>query len=332
MMDNMMLYMLIYALAAAQGREKALFGPHAVCGREAFMRSVPGKCFPELWFELPLTGEPWFDLHVLTTSGDLDAADPPAPDTCGGYAEAFRWFASAQNVRQLALSWDLNAGRPAAAIQLLLSRRDDDTACDFLSAAGKPEAAPACRAFLGRMPGDWFACYLGVFPSRPRHHLRLECIPSASLQKAYAQDVSLLARHLSQVGLTNLEDSVLPRCQLLAASPFQFEFQFDVGQDGTACPVLGASLRFALGKGTDRMEAFRTGGAAGRIMAEIENWGLADSRWRLLEDTAFARRVTHGLESSLLYCAPVFVKLRWREGKPLDAKVYLQAGEQKPVE
>lgn len=328
-MDNLMLYMLIYALAAARGREKTLFGPFAERGREAFVCSAPGKRFPELWFELPLAGDPWFDLHVLTAPGDLDSGSPPAEGACGGHAEVFRWFTAAQNVRQLALSWDLNAGgRPSAAIQLLLSGRDDDTACGFLRAAGKPEAARAYLEFLRRMPREWFACYLGVFPSRPGHHLRVECIPGQNLQQAYARNPSLMEQHLSQVGFSQFGSTLIPRCQSLAAAPFQFEFQFDIDADGTAGDTLGASLRFNLGKGSDDWETFRTEGAAGKVMAEIEGWGLADDRWHVLEDTAFAQRVTHGRENCLLYCAPVFVKLRWRAGKPVDAKAYLMAGVQ----
>ena len=143
----------------------------------AFARSAPGKAFPELWFELPLAGPPWFDLHVLTAAGDLDG--PPEPDQCGGYPQAFDWFRKQPYVRQLALSWDLT---------------------------------------------------------------------------------------------------------------------------------------------------FRADGAAGLLMAEVEKWGLADSRWHQMEDTSFARRVTLGPESCLLYCAPVFVKLRWKNGEPLDANAYLMAG------
>ena len=327
-MDQLMLYMLTYALAA-KGHENALFGPHALRGREAFARSVPGKRFPELWFELPLAGCPWFDLHVLTAREDLDAGGFFEPESCGGYTEAFRWFAAARNVRQLALSWDLNAcSPPAAALQLLLSGRDDDTACGFLRAAGRPDAAPACRAFLGRIPKDWFACYLGVFPSRPGHHLRVECIPSAALQQAYARDPALMEEHLSQAGFTRFGNTVIPRCQLLASGPFQFEFQFDVDENGAAGGTLGASVRFSLGGEADGRQPFRADGAAGGLMARIEEWGIADSRWRLLEDTAFAQRITRRQESCLMYCAPVFVKLRWRDGEPLDAKAYLMAGAQ----
>ena len=326
-MDNLMLYMLIYALAAANGRDSALFGPHVVRGREAFIRSVPGNRFPELWFELPLAGSPWFDLHVLTAQEDLPAGMTPAAEFCGGHPEAFRWFAAAPNVRQLALSWDLNSGGPpAAAIQLLMDARDDRTFCDFLKAAGRPEAVSACQAFLSRLPEGWYPCYSGVFPARPGHHLRVECIPAFTLQQAYARDPALLERHLSQVGITRFGSTVIPRCRYLASLPFQFEFQFDVEESGAAGPVFGASVRFAVADETDGIQAFRADGAAGGLMAEIEKWGLADDRWRLLEDTAFAQLVTRRGENCRIFCAPVFIKLRWRDGEPLDAKAYLMAG------
>ena len=328
-MDRLMVYRLIYALAARDGRDRDLFGPHGSRGVEAFTCSAPGSSFPELWFELPLAGDPWFDLHVLTARGDLSAGNPPSPEACGGYPAVFDWFACADNGRQLALSWDLNAGdgRPAAAIQLLLSQRDDRTACNFLKAAGRPEAVPAYRAFLSRMPQNWFACYLGVFPSRPGHFLRVECIPSGQLQRAYAFDPSLLARHLSQVGFARLSDSLLSGCQALASAPFQFEFQFDVDEKGSAGAALGASVRFAVGNdASGRMQSFRVTGAAGALLEQLEKRGLADGRWRRLEETAFARRLTFGSESCLLFCAPVFIKLRWRPDRPPDAKAYLLAG------
>ena len=329
MMDRTVIYSLIYALAAAGGREKALFGPHASRAAEAFGRSAPGEAFPELWFELPLSGDPWFDLHALTAAGDLPAGALPAADACGGYPDVFRWFSSAEDARQLALSWDLNnGGEPAAAIQLLLSRPNLQTACDFMQAAGKPDAAPAYRAFLRNTPPEWFACYTGIFPSRPGHFLRVECIPTRKLQQAYAQDPSLLARHLGRLGLAQAEESILPWCRMLASAPFQLEFQFDVREDGSPGATFSASLRFAMVEDQSGYLPFRVNGPAGSLMEEIERQGLADGRWRLLEGTAFSQKLSFRGESCLLYCAPVFVKLRWREGRPLDAKAYLIAGAQ----
>ena len=67
-------------------------------------------------------------------------------------------------------------------------------------------------------------------------------------------------------------------------------------------------------------------------MQHVEEWGLADERWRLLADTAFAKQIKFSGESALIYCFPAFIKLRWRNGEPIDAKAYLMAGTQQQME
>lgn len=66
------LYDLIYALAARDGRDgrdATLFGRGALAAREAFARGLCGNTFPELWFEMPLAGDAWFDVHMLVSRG-----------------------------------------------------------------------------------------------------------------------------------------------------------------------------------------------------------------------------------------------------------------------
>ena len=329
-MDPLIIYRIIYALAARDGREAALFGMSAREAEEAFQKSLAGKRFPELWFEVPLSGDPWFDLHVLTACDDLSPADEFLPETTGGNPAAFKWFAAQERgVRQLALSWDVGSGDASSpAVQLLVDTGDPEVICGFLSAAGRTDAASAYRAFHDRLPQGWFACYTGVFPERPGHNLRVECIPNAKLQQAYADDKAFLAEHLHQLGMENVAPDLLSRCQLLANTPFQLEFQFDVETDGSAGRTFGASVRFASPPGADGWAAFDPDGAAGVLMAQVEDWGLVDGRWRLLADTAFAKRAKHNGDSELIYCFPAFLKLRWRDGKPLDAKAYLMAGMQ----
>lgn len=330
MVDSKMLYDMIYALAARDGREAALFGDCAPLAREAFARSLAGKGFPELWFELPLMGRPWFDLHALASSDDFDQNTVFVPWTCGGMPDAFSWFAAQDSgVRQLALSWDVSAGQiECPAVQLLVCTRDVQVTCDFLAAAGRDDAMVAYRAFRERLPQGWFACYTGVFPERTTPFLRVECIPDAALQKAYAENASLLEAHLCQTGLAELGDTVVSRCQMLADTPFMLEFQFDVDTSGRASTTLGVSVRFASPPGTQAWRSFEPDGEAGALMQEVERWGLADERWRLLADTAFAVRAELAGESALLFCFPAFLKLRWRNGEPLDAKAYLMAGVQ----
>lgn len=328
MIDRTTTYLLLYALIAREGREAALFGGCSELARKAFSRSLAGDCFPELWFELPLLGEPGFDLHALVSREDLDPAWAPSPDACGGCPEAFAWFAAQDRVaRQLALSWDVRAGDvETPAVQLLVDTRDAQVTCGFLEAVGRADATGAYRAFVGRLPQGWFACYAGVFPRRATPFLRVECLPDARLQAAYAENPALLEKHLRQVGVSEFGDTVLPRCQELAAAPFALEFQFDVEPDGAAGPTLGASVRFAPPPGSDACRPFDPDAEAGRLMGEVEAWGLADGRWRLLADTMFAKRASFADEATSLFCFPAFVKLRWRGGEPLDAKAYLKAG------
>ena len=327
-MDHSMLYEILYALAASGGREKTLFGGCAPAARKAFARSCAGTAFPEIWFEIPLLGEPRFDLHALTSREALDPETEFPPDAAGGFPDVFRWFArQGENVRQLALSWDLKPGKDqSAAIQLLVADKDPHTVSGFLKSAGREDAIERYEAFSRRRPKEWFTCYYGIFPERPGSGLRVECIPVQSLQEAYAKDPELLRRHLSMVGIREFGDTLLPRCRDLADTPFRLEFQFDVGEDGSAGPVMGVSLRFSCPPGEGEWDFFNPGGKAGRLMDRICEWGLADDRWRLLNDTSFARRVTHGEESCLLFCFTAFVKLRWKAGVPLDAKAYLMAG------
>ena len=330
MTDYAMLYDMVYALTARNGREEALFGISAPAAREAFLHSLTGTEFPELWFEVPLAGDPWFDLHALTSCVSLTPGMTFPESLAKDAQAAFAWFAKQQRTtRQLALSWDTGKGfaeRPA--VQLLVKTDNAEVTCDFLEAAGRPDAKEAYRTFVSSLPDDWFACYTGVFPARPDHNLRVECIPEHHLQNAYANDPALLEQHLKQVGLTELGDTLLARCQLMAQTPFQLEFQFDVEPDGRAGATFGASLRFARPPSEGDWEGFAADGNAGTLMQQVESWGLADERWRLLEDTIFATRASRGDESCVLYCYPAFVKLRWRAGEPVDAKAYLIAGAQ----
>ena len=328
MVDQAFLYSIIYALAAKDGREQKLFGQCSPLALEAFKRSCPCEAFPELWFEVPLAGEPWFDLHVLTARESLAPDMEFTAERTGGCPEAFRWFArQPHGVRQLALSYDVGSGSiDDPAVQLLVSGEGKNVVCGFLEAAGKADAIDAYCAFIDRLPQSWFACYTGVFPTRPGLFLRVECIPDPSLQRAYAEDAALLKAHLEAVGLRGVDDELVARCQALAALPFQLEFQFNVEADGSAGSTLGVSLRFASPPGFDDWKPLEADGLADELMGHIVSWGLADERWRLLLDAQYAKGVKRDGESILIYNFPAFVKLRWRDGKPVDAKAYFMAG------
>ena len=326
-MDFSLTYDIIYSLAAREGREDALFGDNASLAHEAFVRSAPCDTFPELWFELPLIGEPWFDLHVLTERESLKPGMAFSAEQTGGNPDVFDWFSRQSDVRQLALSWDIGSrGATSPAVQLLMRRRNLAESSAFFEAVGRAEAVEGYRTFVGRLPKGWFACYAGTFPHRPGAPIRVECIPTFDQQQAYAQDASLLENDLRSVGLTELGDTLIPRSQLFAQSPFHLEFQFDITDDGWAGSTLGASVRFPPPTPSQLELSFDAQGATADLMCKLEEWGLADDRWPLLKDAMFSKRITSKNESFLLYCFPAFIKLRWRDGVPVDAKTYLMAG------
>jgi hypothetical protein len=183
------------------------------------------------------------------------------------------------------------------------------------------------RRFLDRLPRGWFACYTGVFPSRPGHNLRVECIPDRNLQHTYAGDAGLLEADLRQLGLEAIGDTLVQRSCLLAQTPFPFEFQFDVLPDGRLGSTVGVSVRFASPAATSEdWQPFDPDGAGGTLMCQAQAWGLVDERWQHLAGTSFAKRATRGNHFVVMYCYPAFLKLRWRDGQPLDAKAYLIAG------
>lgn len=322
-----MLYDVLYALAACEGREAALFGASAPFAREAFSRSMACDAFPEVWFEIPLAGDPWFDLHLLASEENLSPDMMFHAADTGGHPAAFEWFAGQEGVRQLALSWDTGKGNlEAPAVQVLVAGGDPEVSRSFLRAIGRDDLQDAYSAFVGRIPDAWFACYTGAFPNRAADFVRVECIVDAQLQRAYAEDPALLEAHLRQAGIHRLGETAVPRCRALAQSPFRVEFQFDIMPDGQLGPVFGMSARFACPPGKGDWPPFDPDGAAGDLMGLVESWGLADGRWRLLADTMFAKRASRNGASCVLFNYPAFVKLRWRDGEPLDAKAYLLAG------
>lgn len=334
MPNRELLYLIMYALMAKDGREAALFGDCAPLAREAFARSLAGEAFPILWFELPLMGDPWFDLHVLAVRDQMSASMRFSEDETAGHPEIFSWFVKEKHalaVNQLALSYDVSAGDiQNPAVQLLVRSRDVDVTCEFLEVAGAADLVAAYRDFAARIPQDWFACYAGVFPGRVGMGLRVECIPNRERCMAYAQNSELLARDLRAAGLQSISDTLLEYCAQLA--PYRLEFQFNVGADGVVGPTFGTSVHCERFDERTRVLKYVPEEEPAAIFGMVQKWGLADERWHLVDELAFSKRVARNDDEQLLYCYPSMVKLRWHDGQPMDAKLYITAGVDAPAE
>ena len=327
MVDRMTLYDVLYALAADEGREEPLFGSSAPLARKAFERSLIGEGFPTIWFELPLAGVPYFDLHVAISRKDLHAGVNFLPGAGSGYDELFRWYAEEETGGcGLAFAYDTGAGTiDAPAVHVNVNGAPLSDTHRFFDLAAGEGAAARYDGFASRLPEGWCVWYTGVHPGRPGAPVRVDCFALKEREAAYAQDFGLFERDLASVGFEATSPALHDLLAPILESPFGLELQFDVLEDGSLGPTLGISAQFLLNSAQKMRPLFEEGGAAADLLRKVEGLGLADERWRLLANTMYSTSMPLGGKTLALYCLPTFAKLRLRDGAPLDAKVYFQA-------
>lgn len=325
--DRLTLYDALYGLAADEGREQALFGSCAPLAHEAFKRSLAQDGFPIIWFELPLAGEPRFDLHVALSRKQLQAGTLFRAGAGNGYDELLRWYADEEpGGNGLAFAYDISEGRiEHPAIHINVNKVPLSNMDRFFDLATDSGAAHLYAGFARRLPPGWDVWYVGVHPGRPGSPIRVDCFVSSALKAAYAADVALLERDLHACGFSATGPALHELVAPILASPYRLELQFDVMRDGKPGPTLGVSAAFTERAAQAVQQAFGEGGPAATLMSAVESLGLCDARWHHVPDATFTKLISVDGTPLALYCMPTFVKLRMRDGTPLDAKFYLQA-------
>lgn len=325
--DAMMLYETLYNLASRDA-ECDLFGPNALLAQEAFRRASEGVSVPSVWFEIPLSGPPRFDLHVAHGNADLHEHAPFASDAMDGHGELLNWYASEpREGGGLALAYDVGDGRiDAPAVHANVNAAKAFDVEGFFARVGRPEATALYHDFAKRLPQGWHIWYFGVHPGRSGAPVRVDCFVDKSLKRTYAVEPAKLEEDLRKAGFA-VEGSAA-RCigAEVAASPFGMELQFDILSDGALGRTMGVSARLPLVAASAARLLWEPAGKAAQLMEFAENSRIADARWRRVRDIVFSTAVRNGNISQALYCVPVFAKFRVCADKLLDAKVYLQAG------
>lgn len=320
------LYDALHQLVSKEA-EGELFGTSAKLAREAFVRSLVADIMPTIWFELPLLGKPRFDLHVAYGNVALHEAAPFDPSVADGHGDLLNWYASEpREGGGLALAYDVGAGRianPAVHVNINKTSRFDTGG--FFTHVGRPEATELYDGFVRRMTREWRVWYFGVHPGRLGAPVRIDCFVSGEASDAYKTDPELLEAHLSQAGV-DVTPSMVRIAQAVAAASNGLELQFDVLPDGSTGPTTSISAGFGLAAVNTARRLWEADGGITRIMGLAEELGMCDKRWQRAVQTLLATKVRMDGQPLAFYCTPVFIKLRLREGEPLDAKLYLQAG------
>ena len=318
---------ILYKLAIDDGSESALFGGCAPLAREALRSSPAAGPFSWMWFEVPLLGPARFDLHVSYSRDDLQGSIDGSAHDKGRYASLFRWYADAdRGGNGLALAYDVGDSRiDCPAVHMNVNNAPAADMEGFFEHAAGKGAYAVYRGFEERLPSSWHVWYAGVHPGRAGSHLRVDCFVDGDAKQGYIADFGLFERDLSSCGFHPTPSALAELASPILKAPFDLELQFDVARDGAVGSTIGVSATFPTGTTSAVRSLFEQGSAACGLMEKIEELGLADDRWKHIASASYATAVDTGDAQLVLYCAPTFVKLRMRDGEPLDAKMYLQA-------
>lgn len=327
-LSQMQVFDVLYALAARDGREAALFGDSITYGRPAFEKTLIGTAYPTVYLEFPLLGDPCFD--ILTIIGSVDAGDAFAPGAGYGYQAMFEWFAGLDEGGKsvsCGIEVDVGHGERERAGVYVQYRDQTDLIPQFFEAIGEKERTEGYLAMLERMPKGWPPAYAGLFPGRAGTPVRIGGYMSRNAHAACSNDPAELAKAFDAAGFGAYDQAMLSLCSKFMALAPQVDFQFDIMPDGSFGNTFGLSLSFNETVPRNARECMETGYGA-KTMMMLEGLGLADDRWKLLANSTFARHIPYtradGTESRLaLVVCFNYAKIKFVDGVAQPAKFYL---------
>ena len=326
--SQMMAFDALYTIASDGGREEALFGNSIELARGAYERTLIGDGYPSAYLEFPLLGEPCFDL--LSVHGEVSPEAQFAPDAGFGYQAMFDWYSGVRaedDNLSCGIELDTSVGETERAGVYLQYRKRPELVVPFLESVGEGTRADSYLITLDRMPEGWPPAYVGLFPGRSGTPLRIGGYLGPEVQAACAADPAFLANQFDRIGFSAYDDEMLSQCtEFLTLAP-SVDFQFDIMPDGSLSDTFGLSLSFNETKPRQARECMEDGYGA-RICRTLQEWGLADDRWKLIAEAAFARHVPFDRDDGTqgrfaLCCLFNYAKVKFSNAKARPAKFYL---------
>ena len=246
------------------------------------------------------------------------------------------WFANVCDTGvnvSCGIELDTSIGETERAGVYLQYRKHSNMIGPFLDSIGEGARTESFLTAADRMPKGWPAAYVGLFPGRAGTPLRVGGYLGHVMQKACANDPALLAAQFDHIGFTAYDDEMLSRCSTFLSIAPSADFQFDIMPDGTLSEVFGLSLSFNETRPRQARVCMENGYGA-QICRTLQEWGLADERWKLIAGAAFGRHVPFSREDGSqgrfgLCCLFNYAKVKFAGTVAQPAKFYLRmsAGE-----
>lgn len=313
---------MIFLQAADNGRKEVLFGDSFERAHEAVMPLIKDVPSPSMYLEFPLAGEPFLDVTVLY--GDIPAGtvidSPYTPDT----ERMLEWYCKEhEHNKEFNLGFEIDTKNPGSSLSSihLQFQTHDELIMPFCEAIGEEQYGRLCLDVQKRMPEDWRLAAFGLFRGRPGVPFRVAGYVAESEKDKCIRSKDHLAGVLDKIGFTAYDDRMLSEVsELFKLAPMSVDFQFDVYPDGSVGDSLMIDISISGENGSQSRKSFESGRDA-EIMHFLESWNIADERWKLCGDMAFAKYLPTGQAVILL---PQWVKVRWKDKTLQPAKMYCQ--------
>lgn len=314
--------------AADDGRGPLLFGDSLERVRETLPPFMVGYAFPSVYLEFPLVGSPFLDATVLY--GALEPGTRIDSTTAAGTEGMLAWFArETLPSANICCGYELDTKRPVltpAAVHFQ-PRTHTELVAPFCEAVGEPERAKLYLDLAARMPDGWPLSFFGLFRGRPDAPLRVCGYLDQRERHACAADHDHLAAAFDHIGFAAYDNAMLRQATaLLTLAPDTVDFQFDIYPDGHLSHTFAFDVRFGIKRPESVRNAFANG-PSGRVMRQLEAWGVADERWRHAVDAVFARALPvelddGGLGRFAFTLMPQWAKARWVDRVLQPSKFY----------
>jgi hypothetical protein len=315
--------------AADEGRGDILFGESLGRARTAAQPFMVGKEFPDVYLEFPLVGDPFLDVTILLA--EIEPGTHVASEAADGTDAMLDWYAKVKlDHRNISCGYELDTKEAdlAPAAVHFQPRNEVNLVRPFFQALGEPERADLYLGLAERMPEGWPLSFLGLFRGRPGSPLRACGYLSREERDACSLDPARIRSAFDTIGFAAHTDTMLEQAStLLAAAPGATDFQLDVYPDGTLGDTYAIDVQFGIQHPQAVMSSFADGECA-RVMRLLEDWGIADDRWPLGAQAAFARSIPVERDDGTLgryafTLMPQWVKVRWRKGALQPSKLYM---------
>lgn len=321
-------YLTLLLQAAGEGRGDALFGASLEHARTWVPPFLVGGRFPDVFLEHPLAGEPFLDVTVLL--GKLLPGMRVASPAAGEHAAMLDYSARAQAEHPdvtCGFELDTKEQELSEAAVHFQPREHTELVAPFCATIGEEERARLYLDQAARMPQGWPLSFFGMFRGRPHAPLRACGYLDPAEKKACGDDASRLAAAFDAMGFTAYDDAMLAQVStLMATAPGLIDFQIDVQADGTLGSTFAIDVQFGIEQPSAVLSSFDQGPSAD-VMRLLENWSVADDRWRQAIGSAFARAIPVELDDGsrdrfALTLMPRWVKVRWTNAVLQPSKLY----------